>query len=154
MLKNEYPYTVRIEETDGIERYYISFTDGSRQWQETEVAPEVFAELEKSRKHEKRQLNFFDRHIEHSEVTEESLRDRASVPLNSLEETAIMRERENVLKSAVEELPEIQRRRFLMYYMDGLTYEQIAQRENCSHVAVVHSVDKARKAVTKKLKDY
>ena len=51
MLKNEYPYTVRIEETDGIERYYISFTDGSRQWQETEVAPEVFAELEKSRKH-------------------------------------------------------------------------------------------------------
>ena len=154
MLKNENPYTVRIEESDGIKRYYISFTDGCGILQETEVEKDVFNEIEKYRKHEKRQLNFFDRHIEHSELTDESLQEQTARPPVSLEESAIMRDRESALRIAVAELPEIQRQRFLLYFMYGLTFEQISEQERCTKMAVKYTVDKAKAVISKNLKDF
>jgi len=154
MTRNENPYTVRIEETDGIKRYYISFTDGGGERQETEVGQSVYEEMEKCRKHEKRQLNFFDRYIEHSELTEKSLLERSARPFMSLEESVVMNDRKNMFRSAISELPEIQRRRFLLYFVDGFTYEQIADREGCSHVAVINSVNKAKTAIQKKNKNF
>lgn len=47
-------------------------------------------------------------------------------------------------------LPETQRRRLVMYYFDGLTYEEIAERERCTHPAVIKSV----KSAISKLKKY
>jgi len=151
MQKNEHPYTARIEKKDGIKRYYISFTDGNGKWQKYEVERCVLVDMELCRKNEKRQCNFFDRHVEHSELTEESLQQRTAKPPVSLEESVITQDRENAMRKAVAELPEIQQRRFLLYHEGSMTYEQIAERENCSLVAVFHSVDKAKASIRKKL---
>lgn len=45
---------------------------------------------------------------------------------------------------------EAQRRRFLLYALDGLSYEQIARLDGCSKVSVYESIA----AVRKKLKEF
>ena len=46
---------------------------------------------------------------------------------------------------------ETQRRRFLLYALDGLSYEQIAQRCGCSKAAVQDSIEAVRKKFKKLL---
>ena len=50
---------------------------------------------------------------------------------------------------AIGMLPEVQKRRIKMYFFDGMTYEEIAVKEECKHPAVVKSV----KAELEKLKN-
>ena len=47
-------------------------------------------------------------------------------------------------------LPEVQRRRLILYYFSGYTYQQIAEMEGCKHPAIMKSVA----AAEKKLKKY
>ena len=49
------------------------------------------------------------------------------------------------LHKAIDMLPEVQRRRLLLYYFGGYTYEQIAQMEGCTKMAVKFSIDIAIK---------
>ena len=49
----------------------------------------------------------------------------------------------------LKDLPEIQKRRIIMYFFEGMTYEEIATIEECKHPAVVKSV----KAALEKLKN-
>ena len=49
------------------------------------------------------------------------------------------------LHRAISELPEIQKRRLILYYFQGLTYEQIAGMEGCTFQAVAKSVAAAEK---------
>ena len=95
-------------------------------------------------------LNEWDRHIEHSELTESALHARAIADIESVELTAYKSMRNEQLRRAIAALPETQRRRLVMYYFDGLTYEEIAERERCTHPAVIKSV----KAAISKLKKY
>ena len=46
----------------------------------------------------------------------------------------------------------IQKRRLQMYFFDGLTYEEIAERERCSYQAVQKSVSAALKKIREFLK--
>ena len=49
------------------------------------------------------------------------------------------------LHRAIAKLPEIQKRRLILYYFQGLTYEQIAGMEGCTFQAVAKSVAAAEK---------
>jgi len=51
-------------------------------------------------------------------------------------------------------LPEIQRKRFILYYELEFTYEQIAEIEECSKTAVKYSIDKAKATIIKKIKNF
>ena len=42
MFDNTNPYTIRFEETDGRKRYFVAFTDGQGNFQETEVSKAVY----------------------------------------------------------------------------------------------------------------
>ena len=95
-------------------------------------------------------LNEWDRHIEHSELTEAALHTRAIADIECVEITAYKSMRNEQLRRAIAALPEIQRRRLVMYYFDGLTYEEIAEQEGCTHPAVIKSV----KAAISKLKRF
>ena len=53
------------------------------------------------------------------------------------------------LHRAISELPEIQKRRLILYYFQGLTYEQIAGMEGCTFQAVAKSVAAAEKRLKK-----
>ena len=55
---------------------------------------------------------------------------------------------------AISELPEIQKRRLILYYFQGLTYEQIAEMEGCTKRAVKFSVDIAVEKLKKFFKNF
>lgn len=50
-----------------------------------------------------------------------------------------------LLHKAIDELPEVQRRQLKLYCFNGLTYEQIAERERCAKMPVKRAIDKALK---------
>jgi RNA polymerase sigma-70 factor (ECF subfamily) len=55
------------------------------------------------------------------------------------------------LKEMIFCLPEIQRRRVVLYYYGGFTCKQIAEQENCSVIAVKKTLEAARKNLKKLL---
>ncbi|MEE1032059.1 MAG: sigma factor-like helix-turn-helix DNA-binding protein [Ruminococcus sp.] len=46
----------------------------------------------------------------------------------------------NKVHNAIEQLSEVQKRRIKIYFFEGMTYEEIAEREKCKHPAVLKSV--------------
>lgn len=97
--------------------------------------------------------NIFDRYIEHSIQSEETIQKHMIQKTERVEDIVyrnlIIEEIEHALMS----LNEIQRRRFVMYYIDEMTYEQIAKIEGCTKRAIKFSVDAARKNLQKMLKN-
>jgi RNA polymerase sigma-70 factor (ECF subfamily) len=150
----ENPYTLRTESGEGIMHYFVSFTDGEGIHRETEVSRPVYREFERFVKVERNLRRSDERHIEQSELTDETLNRRASRPAKSAEETVFDMLRNERLRQVVAELPETQRRRFVLYHEFGFTYEQIADVEGCTKVAVKYAVDKAKAAIAKKLEDF
>ena len=65
------------------------------------------------------------------------------------EQYACRREIRDELLSILESCTKAQRRRFLLYALDGLTYEQIARIDGCSKVAVYYSIEAVRKKFLK-----
>lgn len=94
-------------------------------------------------------LNEWDRHYEHSELTEISLYNRAVSPPESVEEAVFRNLRYETLHRAIKQLPEVQRRRLILYYFMGLTYAQIAEKEGCTFQAVGKSISAAEKKIEK-----
>jgi RNA polymerase sigma-70 factor (ECF subfamily) len=154
MFDNTNPYVLRTEIREGITRYYVSFRDGQAVLRETEVSREVYLVIDECRRHEKRQKNFFDRYIEHSELTDETLSHRAHTSPMSVEEEIDKKEESDALRAAIGELPEIQRRRFVLHHEAHLTYKQIAEIEGCTKRAVKFSVDIAGEKLRGKLKNF
>jgi len=81
-------------------------------------------------------MNEYDRHIEHSEIYENNLNSRAMDKPLSLEDEIIKKTTFAELKSAIEKLPEIQKRRIKKYYFEDKTEQQIAEEENATHQSV------------------
>ena len=72
----------------------------------------------------------------------------------SLDERMIEEERNEMLCKAVGSLPEIQRRRFLLYYEYELNFYQIAAMEHCTASAIQKSVAIAKEKVKAEMKKY
>ena len=136
----KFTYTVRKETVDGVARYYAAFTDGDGLPQETEIPREAYLALEDCRLAEKRQVNEVERHWERYELTEAQLAARTLRPPLPMEEAVVQTVD---MQAALAALTETQRRRFLLYYEHGLTYEQIAQVEGCRYQVITRSVTAA-----------
>lgn len=148
--KDKYnPYT--ICEKNG--KYYLSFSDGQDVRHEMEIQKELFDMLNQFELDDLSVLNEWDRHIEHFEQTEQSLNRRAYYKAESVEDAVLRNIEYERLHRAISELPETQRRRLTLYYFRGLTYEQIAEMEGCSHPAVIKSVSAAIKKIRKILSE-
>ena len=98
------------------------------------------------------QLGVFGSFI-NAELNENTMWKRSTVNQYNLEEEVEEKIEKEVLRDAIQELPEIQRRRLKKYFIDSKTYEQIAQEENCTKRAVKFSVDIAIEKISKKLKN-
>ncbi len=59
----------------------------------------------------------------------------------SVEETVSRQMEVEALHRAIAKLPDIQRRRLILYYFGEFTYQQIAEMEGCTKRAVKFSVD-------------
>lgn len=110
-----------------------------------EISAAVFALFDSFELDDLSYLNEVDRHYEQSELTEASLYDRAVHRPATVEESALQSMEYAQLHRAISELPEIQKRRLILYYFQGLTYEQIAGMEGCTFQAVAKSVAAAEK---------
>ena len=150
--KDKYnPYTIGTTE-DG--RHWLTFSDGQGNRHPFEISAAVFALFDSFELDDLSYLNEVDRHYEHSELTEASLYDRAVNRPATVEESALQSMEYAQLHRAISVLPEIQKRRLILYYFQGLTYEQIAGMEGCTKRAVKFSVDIAVEKLKKFFKNF
>lgn len=97
-------------------------------------------------------LNEMSRHYEFSELSEQSINERAFLPPESIED-AVFRKLQNAqLHAAMQMLPEKQRKRLILYYFQNYTYAQIAEMEGCTVMPVKRSIDKAVAQLAKLMK--
>ena len=141
------PYTISISENGQL---YVSFKDGQGVFHNLKIDKSLYTLFNRFELEDKSYLNFFDRHIEHSELTEASLNERVMSKAEMVEDTAWFRICNERLYHAIAALPELQRRRLVMYYFYDLTYEQIAELERCTPMPIKRSIDRA----VKKLKNF
>ena len=149
--KDKYnPYTLSM--IDG--KCYLSFRDGQGVPHRLELDVKLYAVFDRFELDDLSYLNEVDRHYEQSELTEASLYDRAVHRPATVEESALQSMEYAQLHRAISVLPEIQKRRLILYYFQGLTYEQIAEMEGCTKRAVKFSVDIAVEKLKKFFKNF
>ena len=144
------PYTLEfIEEKNS---YRVSFKDVKGKYQRVEVNKEIYQAFDRFELDDLSELNEFDNHIEHSEIYENNLNQRAMdkpLGVDDIVETMLINEE---LKKAINELSDIQKRRIKMYYFEDMTLEDIARVEKTSHQAVSKSIINALTELRKILK--
>ena len=134
--------------------YFIKFTDGNDVTHCQEVSKEVFDTMDELELYDLSILNEYDRHYEHSELSENTLHRRAAASLEPIQEEVEALMKNEAIHKAVSWLPEIQRRRVQLYYFSGLTLEQIADIDGCTKQAVKDTLRTAEKNLAKILKKF
>ena len=144
--KDKYnPYTLSIENST----YYISFTDGQGIFHKQEISIELYAAFNSFELDDISWINEASRRLTEADAGEEPLGHRIAAPSEPVEDHVYRRIMYQELHKAIAQLPEIQRRRVLLYYFGGYTYEQIAQMEGCKYPAIIKSVAAAEKNIKK-----
>lgn len=131
-------------------RYYIRFKDGCHIEHCFEISKELFELLDSFELVDLSFLNEWDRHLEQSAQTEASIEAKTICHQETVEETVFRHIESEMLHKAIATLPEVQRRRLILYYFGNMTYQEIAKLEGCKHPAVMKSV----KAAIENLKKY
>jgi len=154
MFDNNNIYKLRAETAGGITRHYVSFRDGVGRDCEVEVARHIYSEFLRFAKSERSLRHWDERHREYAEITDTMLRMRALNKPKSLEETILDNLRNETLRLAIRRLPEIQRRRLLLYHEFGLSLKQIANIEGCSPASVSIAIKRARSKIKEAIKKF
>lgn len=139
------PYTLSIEN----DIYYITFTDGQGFFRKIEISKELYAAFDSFELEDISHMNVVSRHLTESDMGDESLSHRIADPSELVEDHVCRRIMYQELHKAITQLPETQRRRILLYYFGGYTYEQIAQMEGCKYPAIIKSVAAAERNIKK-----
>lgn len=119
-----------------------------------EVSPAFYAEFRRLELNNRKLENWDWRHKEFNEVWDETLNKRARRLPKSVEELMIEAERSEILQQAIVNLPEIQRRRFLLHYEYGYSYCMIGRMEGCSARAAQQSAALAKEKIKTHMKKY
>lgn len=145
------PYTLGFDEDKNI--YTVEFVDNKKAIHKVEITEKVYKTFDKFELEDISQIHKFRKHIEHSEVYEETLEHRMiEKPItieDEVEEKILIEDVRNVINS----LPDIQKRRLKKYYFEDKTLEEIAAEENCTKVAVKYSIDIALEKISQKFKN-
>ena len=146
------PYTLGYDEDKNI--YIVEFNNFRHNIQRLEVDKEVYDAFDKFELEDISQIHKFRKQIEHSEIYDYTLYKKAVNVGKSVEEVV----EENIiieeLKKAINELSEIQRRRIIMYYYEGLSQQEIANIEKTSLRAVQYTLNSSLKKLKEILKNY
>lgn len=145
--KDKYnPYNI-YEETG---KYFINFRDGEGNLHSFEISRELYEAFNEFELEDISYMHEWERHLEQSEVWDTTLDEVASKNTKSLEDEVFYNMQMTNLYKALENLPEVQKRRVKLYYYQELTLKQIAFIERRSAWAV----DKSIKAALKQIKRY
>ena len=148
---NDNPYTLKFDKNKNI--YTVEFKDSNMKTQNIEISKDVYNAFNKFELEDVSQIHHYQRHIEHSEIYDETLEHRMMnkpVPFDKIVETKILLED---IKEKIKLLPNIQRRRLIKYYFEDKTLEQIAQEEGCTKRAVKFSIDIALEKISQNFKN-
>ena len=107
-------YTLREESTESGKRYFISFKDGQGEHHEIEVSEKLFLEFRQMERRNRNLQQWNQRHREFNEVWDETLYRQAIRVPKTLDERMIEKERNEIFAKAVAQLPEIQRRHYIL----------------------------------------
>lgn len=127
--------------------YYISFKDGQGVYQRIEINKELYTVMDSFEREDLAYLNEVDRHIEQFEITDEEITMRSAEQPELTEDIALRNMRSEHLHQELDKLPGVQRRRVILHYFYGFTYEEIAKREGCTVMPVKRSIDQALKKI-------
>lgn len=143
------PYTIKTHQNT----YTISFKDSNKNIITLPISEKLYQTFNQFELNDLKEMNEYDRHIEHKKQTDEFIYMRSyHKPLNIEQqvEKKILYEK---LYHSIKTLPSIQKRRLIKYYFENKTLNQIAESENCSFRAVKYSIDIALKKLNKLLKN-
>lgn len=122
-----------------------------------DVSENIYLALDENRRkaenlyHEKRR--HWDAHaFDESIIAKES--HHHSIYMETPEETYFRKEKFKAVYETLATCTPIQRERFLLYALDGLSFAEIASQQGCSKYAVRDSVEAVRKKLQKLLMDY
>lgn len=147
-------YWLREVVTEAETSYHISFRDGQGKIQELCVPYDFYMAFRRLELDERKLESWDYHHREFSEIMEETLNWRALRIPKSIEEIILEEEQAELLQRAIYMLPEIQRRRFLLYYEYDFNYYQIGVVEHCTPQAARRSVIIAREKVKEQMRKY
>lgn len=153
MLSDKDRYT--IDEIENGKKYIITFNykqleddEIKYKTQKVEIDEKVFQVFDKSRllikKAENELYNKLDTFYDATDVEDK---------MTEIDNQTIKKVIGEKIRNAIQELPEIQKRRIIKYYFQDKTFEQIAKEEKCTKRAVKFSVDIALKELYNKLKN-
>lgn len=145
------PYSLNYNEENNT--YKVSFKDGINIFHEIEVSEKIYEAFDKFELEDISQMHKYERHIEHSEIYENTLNSRAVDKPTSLEQEVENKIMVDELKDAINLLSEVQKRRLKMYYFEDMTLKQIADIEGCSPKNVFKSIEQAKENIKKNLKN-
>ena len=143
------PYTLQVINNT----YVVIFKDNTCKNHIVEVSEDVFNAMNRFELDDLKELNEFDRHIEHSLLLDEKLYIRAKNKPLDLEDEIIRKSSFEDLKGAINMLPEIQKRRIKKYYFEEKNEYEIAEEENTTQQAInknLHQAIKKLKEILKK----
>ena len=144
------PYTLDYDENNN--KYTVEFKDINNQYHKVEVSEMVFKAFDKFELEDISQIHKYRKHIEHSEIYEETLMHRAICKPTSIEEKIEEKMMFEDLRKAINKLSEVQKRRIKMYYFENMNVEEIALIENTTHQAVSKSIRKGIEEIKKIIK--
>ncbi len=144
--KDKYnPYNILKME----DKYIIEFKNYSNEQQKIEIAKEIYDIFNEYELIDISQMNKFDRHIEHSILTENNLNKRKFNKEITVENYVINTIKKQLLYKAISLLPRLQKKRIFLYYFEEFTQKEIAEVEGCSVRAVQYSLNIALKNLKK-----
>ena len=141
------PYTLGFDENNEI--YTITFKDNKNIIHKITVSYEVFKAFDEFELKDISQMHEYERHIEHSELYDQTLYHRAVYHPISIEDGIEQKMLLDSIKSKFNTLTETQKRRIKMYYFDDLNFKQIAELEQCDESSVRETIYKGIEKIKK-----
>ena len=135
------PYFLGFD--DDKEKYIVEFIDNKKVKRKIEISNEVYEAFNKFELDDISQIHKYQRHIEHSEIYEETLNIRAINKPVTVEDIVLNNIIIEDLTKAINSLSEVQKRRIKMYYFEELTQKEIAEKEGTSIRAVQYTLNSA-----------
>lgn len=120
--------------------FIVKFKDAMYHMNSIEVNEEIYQVMNQFELDDLKLLHEFERHIEHSEIYEETLYNKSFQKQESLENKVMTNFLVHNLIEVMEFLPYCQRKRIVLYFFQNLSLEQIAQIEETSHQAISKSI--------------
>lgn len=144
------PYTLDFDEVNNT--YTVEFVDNKKVIHKVEISEEVYQAFDKFELEDISQIHKYRKHIEHSEVYEETLNNKMIDKPITIEDEVEQKLLLEDIKEAFNVLTDTQKRRFKMYYFDDMNFKKIASEEGCDESSVRESIYKGIEKIQKKLK--